>query len=247
MFTGRIGRLKFFGLIALAWAVMAVGAAVFAFTIMVANESASALAFPTWLVVACAYLLISLSAWIRRFHDLDQSGWMALLCFVPVVNLLALLLLIFAPGTRGPNRYGVQPGAALVPDSPPPYVPRTPVARPPYAERASEAPAAEDSPFQVMVQGLDRDFGPNNSPEWVPVGSMTGSEFARRASSLGPPDPRAYVPNAVFDREGVRLVLYQEDASVWHAMDPPPGMTDRVAVHQIPEWLEAGVTYAKRA
>jgi uncharacterized membrane protein YhaH (DUF805 family) len=48
--------------------------------------------------------LISLQ--IRRWHDLDQSGWMTLLGLVPIVGFLASLALFVIPGTTGENKYG---------------------------------------------------------------------------------------------------------------------------------------------
>lgn len=45
---------------------------------------------------------------VRRYHDTGRTGWLALLLFVPLINLLGLALLC-APGTTGPNRYGPQP------------------------------------------------------------------------------------------------------------------------------------------
>lgn len=53
---------------------------------------------------------------IRRFHDLNLSGWLYLLAmvlfFVPIVNFLAwigLLVLMCLKGTDGPNKYGDDP------------------------------------------------------------------------------------------------------------------------------------------
>ena len=42
---------------------------------------------------------------VRRLHDIDKSGWWALLSFVPLVN---LVLVVFAcmDGTEGENRFG---------------------------------------------------------------------------------------------------------------------------------------------
>jgi len=46
---------------------------------------------------------------IRRLHDMNASGWWALLMLVPLVNFVFTLVLIFAPGTLGENRFGPQP------------------------------------------------------------------------------------------------------------------------------------------
>ncbi len=45
----------------------------------------------------------------RRFHDINLSAWCFLLLFVPLVNLVFCAMLMFIPGTRGPNKYGPQP------------------------------------------------------------------------------------------------------------------------------------------
>lgn len=42
---------------------------------------------------------------IRRLHDLNLSGWAALLYFVPLVGAFMMLYLFFAPG-KEPNKYG---------------------------------------------------------------------------------------------------------------------------------------------
>ncbi|MFU8925776.1 DUF805 domain-containing protein [Acinetobacter puyangensis] len=43
---------------------------------------------------------------IRRLHDLNITGWISLLLLIPVVNVILYLFLIFAPGTKAPNRFG---------------------------------------------------------------------------------------------------------------------------------------------
>ena len=45
----------------------------------------------------------------RRLHDLDKTGWLQLILFVPLLGLLMLLYLTFAPGTDGDNRFGPAP------------------------------------------------------------------------------------------------------------------------------------------
>ena len=39
---------------------------------------------------------------IQRVHDFNASGWMALVLFIPLVNLIFWLI----PGTDGENRFG---------------------------------------------------------------------------------------------------------------------------------------------
>ena len=45
---------------------------------------------------------------INRAHDLSHSGWILILCFVPLVQLFALGYLFLARGTPGPNRYDIR-------------------------------------------------------------------------------------------------------------------------------------------
>ena len=70
-------------------------------------------------VLGLAYLAIiipNIALMVRRFHDLNQTGWLVLvfilLSFIPLIGLLASIGLIvwFAmPGTAGPNKYGADP------------------------------------------------------------------------------------------------------------------------------------------
>ena len=58
-----------------------------------------------YLVSAIAHLIL----FIRRSHDVNRSGWLALLIIVPLVNIAVGLYAIFAKGTQGPNRFGPDP------------------------------------------------------------------------------------------------------------------------------------------
>ena len=46
---------------------------------------------------------------IRRCHDLNMNGAFALLCVLPLINVLFTLYLVFAKGTVGWNKYGADP------------------------------------------------------------------------------------------------------------------------------------------
>lgn len=45
----------------------------------------------------------------RRLHDQDRSGWLQLVLLIPYIGILAMIGLMCAPGTRGPNRFGPDP------------------------------------------------------------------------------------------------------------------------------------------
>lgn len=95
---GRASRLDYwtFGLIN--WAVL--------ITLTVLG----AFVFEYFSFVAMLFVLITfpanISLTIRRCHDFDKTGWLALLCFAPYINFLAYLIFGLIPGTKGPNRYG---------------------------------------------------------------------------------------------------------------------------------------------
>jgi uncharacterized membrane protein YhaH (DUF805 family) len=47
-----------------------------------------------------------LAVCVRRFHDLNSSGWWILIGLVPTIGILALAAIMCAPGTVGANRFG---------------------------------------------------------------------------------------------------------------------------------------------
>ncbi len=63
-----------------------------------------------WFVVS---FVVQLPLIVRRLHDKDMTGWLALLIPIPIGSLVLLILLI-GPGTPGPNRYGPVPTAMPV-------------------------------------------------------------------------------------------------------------------------------------
>ena len=54
-----------------------------------------------------------LSLAIRRLQDMGWSNWFAIIGFVPVVNIIFLLVLIFKAGTPGDNKYGMPPSTKV--------------------------------------------------------------------------------------------------------------------------------------
>jgi len=58
-------------------------------------------------------VLFWISLTIRRFHDIDKSGYYILWLFVPFINIYYWLVLLFEQGTVGPNRYGPPPRPSI--------------------------------------------------------------------------------------------------------------------------------------
>ncbi|MFN4276552.1 MAG: DUF805 domain-containing protein [Ferrovibrio sp.] len=61
-----------------------------------------------WLYAIPAAIAMNIAG-AQRCRDIDWSGWIVLLTYIPVIGLAVWLVLIFYPGTRGPNRYGPDP------------------------------------------------------------------------------------------------------------------------------------------
>ncbi len=54
---------------------------------------------------------VELALVIKRCQDIGITGFTALLIFVPIVNILAVLVLGFIPSQQGPNRFGPVPNS----------------------------------------------------------------------------------------------------------------------------------------
>jgi uncharacterized membrane protein YhaH (DUF805 family) len=65
---------------------------------------------PTLLAVAILGLVIpNVAVTIRRLHDMNVTGWIALIIVIPYLGLCALLILMLLNGTSGSNRFGHDP------------------------------------------------------------------------------------------------------------------------------------------
>ncbi len=67
-----------------------------------------------------AVFIPSVAVLVRRLHDIDKSGWLALAIMVtgliPAIGILATIAQTVVgclPGTPGSNRYGEQPGVTI--------------------------------------------------------------------------------------------------------------------------------------
>jgi uncharacterized membrane protein YhaH (DUF805 family) len=59
--------------------------------------------------LSLALLLPSISATVRRLHDVDRSGWWWWLWLIPLVGWIVLLVWFVTKGSSGPNQYGPDP------------------------------------------------------------------------------------------------------------------------------------------
>jgi uncharacterized membrane protein YhaH (DUF805 family) len=60
------------------------------------------------------FFIPSLAVGVRRLHDTRRSGWMMLLCLIPIVGGIWLLVLMLIEGTPGENEYGLNPKEQII-------------------------------------------------------------------------------------------------------------------------------------
>jgi uncharacterized membrane protein YhaH (DUF805 family) len=56
-----------------------------------------------------ALFIPNLAVAIRRLHDVNKSGWMLLVAFIPLVGVIWLIVLFATEGDQGSNQYGSDP------------------------------------------------------------------------------------------------------------------------------------------
>ena len=112
-FDGRIRRIEYFlsgivgGIVfSIAWAL---GIGTFILGAGMGSAGGSVFGLLIGLAALVASMWFSLAQGVKRLHDLDKSGWLILLMFVPIVNALFGLYMLFADGTVGPNQYVEDP------------------------------------------------------------------------------------------------------------------------------------------
>lgn len=62
-----------------------------------------------YLVFVLGSFLPTLGVTVRRLHDTGHTGWLVLLIFIPLVNIIAFFVLLFISYIKpsaGPNQYG---------------------------------------------------------------------------------------------------------------------------------------------
>jgi uncharacterized membrane protein YhaH (DUF805 family) len=111
-FNGRIGRMRYLAYgVGVSMLLMFVGGAAMGLAAgaMYAEAGLSIAGFGVMGLIVIASLVITVMYGKRRFNDLNRSGWWSILLFLPYVNLLPVIYLVFFPGTHGPNNFGPEP------------------------------------------------------------------------------------------------------------------------------------------
>ena len=70
------------------------------------TEDASLLGGILGFVFNGAGIALGFCSIVRKFHDFDWGGVSIFLLFIPIVNIVIALMLLFRSGTRGNNKHG---------------------------------------------------------------------------------------------------------------------------------------------
>lgn len=99
-FQGRMARLQFFKY----EMILAIFCCILCSTILI-SEKFIYIVF----ILLLPFIASGISLQVRRFHDLDKSGWFVLVAFVPIISIIVPIFLFFVKGTEGRNRFGADP------------------------------------------------------------------------------------------------------------------------------------------
>jgi uncharacterized membrane protein YhaH (DUF805 family) len=102
---GRVGRARYVGF----------SIAYYLITLLAFGVAAgvmglvSALGVLLMVIVGIAATVLYVALTVRRLNDLNHTGWLSLLMLIPFVGAFLALYVLFAPGTKGTNDYGLAP------------------------------------------------------------------------------------------------------------------------------------------
>jgi len=100
-FSGRARRSEYW------WFVLA---SLVVFTVLAGLGRASSIFLVLYGLVGLALIVPALAVVVRRLHDTDKPGWLAVLAFIPIADIVLLVFLVI-DGTPGANRFGPSPKA----------------------------------------------------------------------------------------------------------------------------------------
>lgn len=101
-FSGRLGRMRLVAYTFVSSLVVMPLAAI-GMGIMIGGSAVGGLIYFAVLAASTVYCV---SLYIRRLHDLNQSGWWTLLFLVPLANIGLMIFIFFFRGNDGSNQYG---------------------------------------------------------------------------------------------------------------------------------------------
>ena len=111
----RLGRLRYLlrGMLFMIGIYCAIFVMIFGGIFLASVSSAGAIfslaSGPVAIGVIGVLLVAAIFSGIQRLHDLDKTGWLILLLYIPLVGIVFGLYMLFTAGTQGVNRYGAPP------------------------------------------------------------------------------------------------------------------------------------------
>jgi uncharacterized membrane protein YhaH (DUF805 family) len=101
-FSGRSGRKEYWMFVLYYF--------IFGLAIIILDRFIMDLTGRNFMVITLIYgitmLLPGIAVSIRRLHDIDKSGWMILILFIPLIGLIWLWILMMIKGNPGNNKFG---------------------------------------------------------------------------------------------------------------------------------------------
>ena len=76
---------------------------------VIANKLGSGAIAALGILVSALPIIPAFMLSIRRLHDLNRPAWWCIGFFIPIVNFVLGIYLLFFRGTKGPNQYGPDP------------------------------------------------------------------------------------------------------------------------------------------
>jgi len=110
--NGRIGRLRYlaYGMFITGLTLIIVGMLSAIMVPMFAGSGMSeSMAIGAVIILYLPLIIISVILAKRRLNDLNKSGWWQLIAIIPLVGIIFTIYMVFWPGTKGSNNYGLEP------------------------------------------------------------------------------------------------------------------------------------------
>ncbi|MBZ3936093.1 DUF805 domain-containing protein [Methanimicrococcus blatticola] len=124
-YDGRITRKTYIGRVIGRWILTFVAAMLIQFLNVIIymmitgltnnSDNAAAMTIMSFIILPITFIVflplffMKIFQEIRRLHDMNAGGWWVILGFIPAINIVYYIFLIFNDGTYGPNKYGDDP------------------------------------------------------------------------------------------------------------------------------------------
>jgi uncharacterized membrane protein YhaH (DUF805 family) len=103
-FSGRIGRAPY--ILGFLFMTVAISFPLYQFMRVPEDSDAARLWSLVFGASMLAFLWAHVAFSVKRLHDMDKPGLLAVVLFIPVISVVAFIALCVMPGSQGSNRYG---------------------------------------------------------------------------------------------------------------------------------------------